>query len=57
MAVLANALKTIANDRSSLIKALQLAQEQNGYVSDEDLTEISTHFKVPPVDVEGIVSF
>lgn len=57
MAGLTGALKTIENDRSSLIKALQLAQDQEGYVSDEAIKEISGYFDVPPVDVEGIVSF
>jgi len=57
MAGLTSALKTIEKDRSSLIKALQTAQDHEGYVSDEAIKEISGYFDVPTVDVEGIVSF
>ena len=50
-------LKQFSEDRSYLITALQKAQAQDGYVSDEAIAAISKHFHVPLVEVEGVVSF
>ncbi len=53
--------KTLFNkldkDRSNLIKALQMVQEKEGYVSNEQLTNIADYFIIPPVEVEGVISF
>ena len=55
-------LKSIENqvlekDRKNLIKALQLAQEQTGYISDDAIKEIADYFSISVVEVEGVVSF
>ena len=55
-------LKSIENqvlekDRKNLIKALQLAQEQTGYISDDAIKEIADYFSISAVEVEGVVSF
>lgn len=50
-------LKELDKDRSYLIKALQLSQETEGYVSDAAIAEIADYFTVPAVEVEGVVSF
>ena len=50
-------LKEIEKDNSNLIKALQLVQEKHGYISDESLAEIADYLSMPPVEVEGVVSF
>jgi len=50
-------LKQFSDDRSYLIPALQGAQAQDGYVSDEAIVAVSQHFSVPLVEVEGVVSF
>jgi len=50
-------LSRFSDDRSYLITALQAAQEQDGYVSDEAIAVVSRHFQVPLVEVEGVVSF
>ena len=43
--------------RGSLIKALQLAQERDGYVSDEALREIARRLSVSEAEAEGVLSF
>ena len=50
-------LKELEKDNSNLIKALQLAQKKEGYISDESLREIADYLSIPPVEVEGVVSF
>ena len=50
-------LNKIEKDSSNLIKALQLVQKKEGYISDEKLKEIANYLEIPPVDVEGVVSF
>lgn len=50
-------LKSLDKDKSYLIKALQLVQSSEGYVSDDAIVEVSKHFSLPPVEVEGVVSF
>ncbi len=49
--------QTAAVERSDLIKTLQKEQETEGYISDEAIERIATEFDVPPVEVEGVVSF
>ncbi|MCK4640108.1 MAG: NAD(P)H-dependent oxidoreductase subunit E [Candidatus Marinimicrobia bacterium] len=50
-------LRELEKDRSNLIKALQQVQELEGYISDTDISEISDYFSIPPVEVEGVLSF
>ncbi len=50
-------ISDLATDESNLIKALQLEQRQEGYISDEAIKSISEHFDMAPVEVEGVVSF
>jgi NADH:ubiquinone oxidoreductase subunit E len=50
-------LEDIGKDSSNLIKALQTVQKNEGFISDEKLKEIADYFSLPPVDVEGVVSF
>jgi len=50
-------LRELEKDRSNLIKALQQVQEVEGYISDTDISEISDYFSIPPVEVEGVLSF
>lgn len=50
-------LNKIDKDESNLIKALQLAQKKEGYISDNNIKEIAEYFSMPPVEVEGVVSF
>jgi NADH:ubiquinone oxidoreductase subunit E len=52
-----NALEGIEKDKSNLIKALQFIQSEEGYISNESITKISDYFSLPPVDVEGVISF
>lgn len=57
MSTMSASLKKIEPDRSNLIKALQAVQEEEGYLSNEAITEVAKHFTVSPVEVEGVVSF
>lgn len=57
MAAVTAMLGDIGKDRSYLIKALQLVQEKEGYVSNEALKELSDYFNIPLVEVEGVLSF
>lgn len=50
-------LEGIAKDKSNLIKALQQVQAEEGYISDQSIDKISDYFSLPPVDVEGVISF
>ncbi len=50
-------LKEMEKDQSNLIRALQSVQENEGFVSDERLKDISNYFSIPPVEVEGVISF
>ncbi len=49
--------KTLEKDQSNLIKALQLKQKKEGYISNEAISEIADYFSIPAIDVEGVVSF
>ncbi len=57
MADFISSLNALEKDRSYLIKALQLAQEYDGFVSDDAIVTVADYFAVPVVDVEGVVSF
>lgn len=57
MAQINTMLKSFEKDRSYVIKALQSLQEMEGYISDAGILEIADYFEIPPVEVEGIVSF
>ena len=50
-------IKDITAEQSNLIKALQVVQGSEGYISNESITEIGKLFSIPPVEVEGVVSF
>lgn len=52
-----NYLSAIAADASNLIKALQLVQSREGFVSDEAISRVADHFKLTPVEVEGVLTF
>jgi NADH-quinone oxidoreductase subunit E len=49
--------RNLDKEKSNLIKALQLVQEEAGFLSDSAITEIAEFFSVPVVDVEGVLSF
>jgi len=51
------AFKYLEKERSNLIKALQQVQEIEGFISDEAVHNISDYFSIPPVEVEGVLSF
>ncbi|RKY60658.1 MAG: hypothetical protein DRP96_05340 [Candidatus Neomarinimicrobiota bacterium] len=51
------AFRNLDKDRSNLIKALQQIQEIEGYISDDAVRRISDYFSIPPVEVEGVLSF
>jgi len=50
-------LESLQKDQSNLIKALQIRQNKEGYISDESIMEIAEYFSISPVEVEGVVSF
>lgn len=50
-------LQEIPRIRGNLIEGLQQAQEHEGYISDETIKICSEYFKMPEVQVEGVVSF
>ena len=50
-------LKKISPEPSNLIKGLQAIQAQEGYVSNEAINAAAEYFAIPPVEVEGVLSF
>jgi len=50
-------LSGVSPETSNLIKALQLVQAKEGYVSDEAISGVAAHFKLAPVEVEGVLTF
>lgn len=50
-------IKSLEKDRSNLIKAIQMVQKDHGYISDQAIKNISEYFKIPTVEVEGVLSF
>ena len=47
----------LSKEQGNLIKALQMTQKCEGYISDDTIMAIANYFELPPVEVEGIVSF
>ena len=52
-----NYLDRIEPEGSNLIKALQLVQAQEGYVSDDAIRAVAAYFGLTAVEVEGVLSF
>ncbi len=50
-------LSKIDREPSNLIKGLQLVQASEGFVSDEAILAVAEYFNIPPVEVEGVLSF
>ncbi len=50
-------IRSFSNERSNLIPVLQKIQETEGYLSNEAIEKTAAHFKVSPVEVEGVLSF
>ena len=50
-------LNKVERDSSNLIKGLQLIQAADGYISDDGIRAAAEYFSMPPVEVEGVVSF
>lgn len=50
-------LSDLGPERSNLIKALQIVQADEGFISDDAISAIGSFFSISPVDVEGVVSF
>jgi len=50
-------LSSIDRSRTYLIKGLQKVQTMEGYISDAAILAIAEYFSIPPVEVEGVVSF
>lgn len=50
-------LEKIGKEPSNLIKGLQAVQAVEGYVSDESIGVVADYFRLPPVEVEGVLSF
>ncbi len=57
MSTSVNAFGNLDKERSNLIKALQQVQEIEGFISDTAVHTISDYFVIPPVEVEGVLSF
>ena len=57
MAEVSAVLQNLDKDRSNLIKALQMVQATKGFISDDAVRGIAAFFKLPAVDVEGVLSF
>jgi NADH-quinone oxidoreductase subunit E len=50
-------LATYDNSRGHLIPVLQQVQNKLGYVPAVAMEKVATHFKIPSVDVYGIITF
>ena len=50
-------LTKIAAEPSNLIKGLQAIQAAEGYVSNDAINAAAEYFGIPPVEVEGVLSF
>jgi len=50
-------LSGIERETSNLIKALQLVQAREGYVSDDAIVAVAEYFGIAAVAVEGVLSF
>ncbi len=52
-----NFLERVPQEKTYLIKGLQMVQKKQGYISDESIKACAKYFQVPEVEVEGVVSF
>jgi NADH-quinone oxidoreductase subunit E len=43
--------------KAALMDVLYIAQEQNGFISQEVINEVASYLQLDPVDVLGVVSF
>ena len=50
-------IREIEPVRGNLIKALQVIQEHEGYISDDAIRAAAKYFSLPVVEVEGVVTF
>ena len=50
-------LEKIGREPNNLIKGLQLIQSTEGYVSDDGIRAAAEYFKLPVVEIEGVLSF
>jgi NADH:ubiquinone oxidoreductase subunit E len=50
-------LKKMERDPSNLIKALQLVQNHEGFVSNDSIAAVGKYFSIPDAEVEGVLSF
>ena len=50
-------LAKIDSDKGNVIKGLQLIQKKEGYLSDQALEACCNYFRVPPAEIEGIITF
>lgn len=50
-------LEKIGSEPNNLIKGLQLIQSAEGYVSDDAIRAAAAYFKLPEVEIEGVLSF
>lgn len=57
MSQIGSLIENLDSDNSNLIRALQILQENEGYVSDEGIVEVAKKFSLPVIEVEGVLSF
>ncbi|MBO5761004.1 MAG: NADH-quinone oxidoreductase subunit NuoE [Lentisphaeria bacterium] len=50
-------LEELGSSRNELIKALQMIQNREGYVSDDGIRAAAEHFSLSAADVEGVLTF
>jgi len=50
-------IEDIAAEPGNLIKGLQLIQSREGYISDDAIRAAAGYFRIPAVEVEGVISF
>lgn len=50
-------LQEAGDGRNDLIRALQLIQSREGYISDDAIRAVSAHSGVPEAEVEGVLTF
>jgi len=49
--------KKYPTSKAAVMDVLYIAQEQNGFISQEVIDEVASYLKLDPVDVLGVVSF
>ena len=52
-----NLLAHFDKERSNLIKAIQHIQKVEGFISNDQIINLSKYFEIPLVDVEGVITF